>query len=231
MVNKPQATFREAQAVVGSDMYKVLQHLQRSGVERPQTIEQIETATQVRIRDNPDLQAAMENHARMGRAPDGPPGSWVYKPEHNIRNKQQLREFLLENRFRRGVLKKELEHSFAGFEQALLELRAANEVHTITHAHHKDKEVLFYNDPSLAVHMDPTLVDMWAEIAMPNDDREIERDLERVGLKGMQAKVAAAEPTTAAAKVPKKPKGRQSRIMNTHLSADSGIVLTESAAK
>lgn len=169
------ATEAEAQkqAQLSADLYKVLEHLIKVGVEHPQTAEQIETACELRVKSNPDLMQAMNNHINITFENN----MWSYKPKHNIRSKEQLRQFIKSFHYKEAVPRKELQHTFSGFDQALKELKDSGEVLEFTFSKEKDK-MLFFNDTSMTTTVDPELMQMWRKVEVPHHDDAVIKELQ-----------------------------------------------------
>jgi len=167
MNSRAEAAVAMAQAQTSADMYKVLEHLKKMGVEQPQTVDQLEAACSLRIKTNPDLQLAMKNNVFMTLENN----LWSYKPKHNIRSKAQLLEFVKTQRYMQGVPRKELSSSYAGFDQDLQvcvsffvfrnttksqgqELINSQDIIALQYDKKKDKEFLFFNEPHIAIKVD-----------------------------------------------------------------------------
>jgi hypothetical protein len=76
--------------------------------------------------------------------------------------------------------------------------------------------MVFFNDKSLDITVSEEFTTMWDEIEMPGSIFELERDLERNGLKGMQVvKAKAARPQASSGR--KKGGRSRAKITNSHL--------------
>ena len=101
------------QSDLSRKMFEVVAYLKKCGVEKPQTIEQIEDALGMKLQDN----AALIEELRKNERVKFLHGSYSYKPKYDIRNKDELREFLKK---RNGVVdENEFQHSFTGVDAIL----------------------------------------------------------------------------------------------------------------
>jgi hypothetical protein len=114
MKNPPkEAKVIAKQTELSRKMFEVVAHLKKCGVEKPQTIEHIEDALHLRLQDN----AALIEELRKNERVKFFQGTYSYKPKHDIRNKDELREFLKK---KNGVVdENEFQHSFSGVDTIL----------------------------------------------------------------------------------------------------------------
>ncbi|KAL3895782.1 MAG: hypothetical protein SGCHY_004492 [Lobulomycetales sp.] len=154
--------------------------------------------------------------------------TFAYRHEYQIKSKEDLFELLKTNRQDGGFDWKKLKESYSNLPVALTELEEQR--HAFVLRNHKDEprmvqslyvfiiaKKVFFNEKSLDLTISPDFKTMWDEIKLPSNTRELERELERSGLKSMEVvKKAVARPQSQAGRKKRAGRGR-AKITNTHL--------------
>jgi transcription initiation factor TFIIE subunit beta len=104
-------------------------------------------------------------------------GKFSYKPIYNVKSKSDLLRLLMRFRDIEGLDSKDIKESYSGASSAIQELKDSNEILTV-HNSDCNSEILFYNDQTLEIPMDPEFRQFWREVPVP-DEVDLDKQLRR----------------------------------------------------
>ncbi|KAI8055262.1 hypothetical protein BDF22DRAFT_676314 [Syncephalis plumigaleata] len=196
--------------------YRIMSHIKKQ--DGPLTAAELKRDTNVDIMKDAALLKALAQNSKI--IYDADKGTFAYKPDYNVRTKEEVLALLRERGSRGGIEICELKDSNANVAKLAEELSAAGEI-LIARNRDGTARILYYNDTSLNTEMDEEFQVMWRSLKVP-DEADLPKRMAEAGLKTMEVFETGVkkEPKT---KRPKQ-RTRKGKITNTHL---EGIDLTK----
>ncbi|RKP11008.1 hypothetical protein THASP1DRAFT_12074 [Thamnocephalis sphaerospora] len=184
----------------------------------PLTMAEMKKHTSVDIAKDPALFQALSQNAKVTFNAEN--GTFAYKPEHNVKTKEEVLALLRDGAGAGGIELCELKDSNANVAKLAEELSASGDV-LIARNRDGTARILYYNDTSLNTAMDEEFKAMWRSLKVP-DEADLPKRMAEAGLKTMDVF------DTSVKREPKmkrpKQRTRKGKITNTHL---EGIDLTQ----
>lgn len=148
--------------------------------EAPATLEDVLNATGRNIDTESDLKQALEAHPKI--ALDTASGMYSYVPDANVKNKQQLLDYL-----RASGAPTPVPDILDSYKKVVEDIAALKESKLVIgiHSYRPDLncEVLYAMDPSLAgLGGDTDVTALWANYAVPDTDEAIDEALRKAGI-------------------------------------------------
>lgn len=164
----------------------------------------------------------LRRHDRVTYTPNPNDASWhaghfSHRPLINVRNKNDLIDYLQRKSDAQGVLVKDLKDGWPDCEESINELEGQNKILVTRTKKDNHARMVWSNDPSLVHKVDPEFQVMWQNVQLPSVD-----DLVRKLLEAGQ-KPASEDPSKRikAALKPKEKKKKAARkggkVTNTHM--------------
>ncbi|KAJ1965436.1 transcription factor TFIIE beta subunit, TFIIEB, Tfa2 [Dipsacomyces acuminosporus] len=190
-------------------VHEIIEFLKKS--QKPHTAEDIQRYEHVDIHQEETIyNQLMNNEKVIYHAKDR---TFAYKPEYNIRNKEELLEYLRQMPDRTGLDVKKLRDSYLpDIPKVIADLRKEGLILTITNKDGNPKHI-FYNQHTLQTPVDDDIKRRWAELRIP-DEADLAFEMEKAGLKQMQVEQRVAQTED---KKKAKQRVRKVKITNTHL--------------
>lgn len=202
-------------APVGAQMKRVIDLLYEN--RQALTIEQINEACYVDMRANKDVFESMRKNPKIKF--DGE--KFSYKSKHDIRDRSQL--LFLVRKFPEGIAVVDLKDSYPTVMEDLQALKAAREIWLLSNFDSQE-DIAYPNDPKVPIKVDDDLKQLFRGIELPRDMIDIERDLQKNGMKpatNTAKRRSAAEMQGISSKPkPKKKKNeitKRTKLTNAHL--------------
>ena len=121
----------------------------------------------------------LKNHDKV--IYDRAQGTYEYRPLHNIRSEQQLLGHLQAQPTAQGFPVKELKDGWAGAEDAINKLESRGKVVVIRNKKDNHAVMVWPDDPSLKLNIDPEFQDIWHKTRIP-DPEAVADALEKEGM-------------------------------------------------
>ncbi|CAN1186378.1 Transcription initiation factor IIE subunit beta [Linum perenne] len=202
-------------APVGAQMKRVIGLLLKT--RRAYTPEQINEACYVDVRSNKELFDSLKANPKVNY--DG--RSFSYKSTHNLLNKDELLKLI--RRFPEGMAVIELKDAYPRVMEDLQDLKGAGEIWLMSNFDSKE-DIAYPNDPRAVIKVDDELKQLFREIPLPLDMLDIERDLQKNGMRpatDTAKRRAAAQmdgiPTKPKTKKKKHEISKRTKLTNSHL--------------
>ncbi|RKP22709.1 hypothetical protein SYNPS1DRAFT_25447 [Syncephalis pseudoplumigaleata] len=128
------------------------------------------------------LLKALSQNSKVIYDPDK--GTFAYKPDYNVRTKEEVLALLRDGSGRGGIEICELKDSNANVAKLAEELSAAGEI-LIARNRDGTARILYYNDTSLNTEMDEEFRVMWRSLKVP-DEADLPKRMAEAGLKTME---------------------------------------------
>jgi transcription initiation factor TFIIE subunit beta len=181
------------------------------------TAEQINEATYVDIHGNKAVFDSLRNNPKVHY--DG--RRFSYKSKYDLKGKDQL--LVLIRRFAEGLAVVEVKDAYPTVMEDLQALKAAGEVWLLSNMDSQE-DIVYPNDPKAKIKVDDDLKQLFREIELPRDMVDVEKELQKNGIKPMTntAKRRAAAQIDGVKPKPK-PKKKQreitkrTKLTNAHL--------------
>ncbi|CAI5998991.1 unnamed protein product [Closterium sp. NIES-64] len=169
---KYEAVLRVRQLPLGQKIKKVIDLLfrERQGL----TAEQVEAVTMVDVTTSRELQASLRANPKV--AVHG--NTYIYKAKHELAGRDDLLRLIREHKD--GIPMGDVRDSYSAVAQHVQELRAMGQAWVLFNADSGD-EVLFPNDPRIAIKVDPDIRALFRRIDLPRDLTDLEKELQRCG--------------------------------------------------
>ncbi|CAI7904991.1 unnamed protein product [Closterium sp. NIES-53] len=112
--------------------------------------------------------------------PISPPASWqrIHQAKHELAGRDDLLRLIREHKD--GIPMGDVRDSYSGVAAHVQELRALGQAWVLFNADSGD-EVLFPNDPRIAIKVDPDIRALFRRIDLPRDLTDLEKELQRCG--------------------------------------------------
>ncbi|ESR53824.1 hypothetical protein WN944_013787 [Citrus x changshan-huyou] len=144
-----------------------------------------------------------------------------YKSKHDLKDKSQL--LVLVRKFPEGIAVIDLKDSYPTVMEDLQALKAAGQIWLLSNFDSQE-DIAYPNDPRVPIKADDDLKLLFRDIALPSDMLDIEKDLQKNGMKpatNTQKRRAAAQIQGISSKnKPKKKKheiSKRTKLTNAHL--------------
>ncbi|RLM55753.1 hypothetical protein C2845_PM10G05880 [Panicum miliaceum] len=233
-VNAPSAPARPSQPIKFSNDTERLQHInsiRKSPVgaqiklviellyktRQAFTAEQINEATYVDIHGNKAVFDSLRNNPKVSY--DG--RRFSYKSKHDLKGKDQL--LVLVRKFPEGLAVVEVKDAYPNVLEDLQALKAAGEVWLLSNMDSQE-DIVYPNDPKAKIKVDDDLKQLFREIELPRDMVDIEKELQKNGIRPMTntaKRRAAAQINGVKPKAKPKKKQREitkrTKLTNAHL--------------
>jgi len=181
------------------------------------TAEQINEATYVDILGNKAVFDSLRNNPKVHY--DG--RRFSYKSKHDLKGKDQL--LVLIRRFAEGLAVVEVKDAYPTVMEDLQALKAAGEVWLLSNMDSQE-DIVYPNDPKAKIKVDDDLKHLFREIELPRDMVDVEKELQKNGIKPMTntaKRLAAAQIDGVKPKPKPKKKQREitkrTKLTNAHL--------------
>ncbi|CAI7805830.1 unnamed protein product [Closterium sp. NIES-54] len=212
---KYEAVLRVRQLPLGQKIKKVIDLLfrERQGL----TAEQVEAVTMVDVTTSRELQASLRANPKV--AVHG--NTYIYKAKHELAGRDDLLRLIREHKD--GIPMGDVRDSYSGVAAHVQELRALGQAWVLFNADSGD-EVLFPNDPRIAIKVDPDIRALFRRIDLPRDLTDLEKELQRCGqnpampaVRRLQALEGAMTAQTQKPKAKRKRESKRTKYTNNHL--------------
>ncbi|KAF5729974.1 general transcription factor IIE subunit 2-like [Tripterygium wilfordii] len=181
------------------------------------TPEQINEATFVDINANKAVFDSLQNNPKVRY--DGK--RFSYKSKHDLKDKNQL--LVLVRKFPEGIAVVDLKDAYPTVIEDLQALKAAGQIWLLS-SFDSQEDVAYPNDPRVPIKVDDDLKEFFRAIELPLDMLDIEKDLQKSGMKpatDTTARKAAAQVQggSSKSKTKKKKHGitKRTKLTNAHL--------------
>lgn len=199
---------------LGMRQKQVVDFLRRN--EGPASISEILSSTGRNLRTESDLSHVLLSNPKLSY--DESSEAWTYQPEANVKNKQQLLEYIRKSAV--PVTVKDLEDAYHAIFSDLSSLKKDKLIYAL-HSYDPDVncEVLFPVDLRLSdLDADENVRALWSATEVPEEDDVMANELEKVGLQASQRKPTQQMRTRDSKKKRKKRKPTKLRaVTNVHL--------------
>ncbi|KAJ2332493.1 transcription factor TFIIE beta subunit, TFIIEB, Tfa2 [Coemansia sp. RSA 2681] len=205
----------QEEASVLTRVHQIITFLKQS--QRPCTADEIRLHISEFRDDGPEFQHLTNNAKVIHNAKDN---TFSYRPEFDIRTAEELVEYLRKLPDCGGLEVKKLADSYLDTSSVIAELHKKQQI-LIMSDKTKRPRYIFYNRMQLETAIDEDMKTSWLQLQVP-DEPELSREMERAGLKRMQAETREEKEQQEVKKTKKS--SRLTKITNTHL---VGIDLTK----
>ncbi|KAL3150968.1 hypothetical protein ABBQ32_000711 [Trebouxia sp. C0010 RCD-2024] len=192
---------KDSAVPIGKQLKDIVDHLE--SVRLARTPEQLREATQHDVTGNEELYKQVRSNPKIHLTADG---KYEYKPEHELRNADELLTLLL--RHPQGMLAGQIKDAYKGILDDVKKLKDDGKVWCIFNAERKE-EVFFPRDSKPQVAISQDLVDFWHNIKVPEDPAVVIEELQKAKLPAAARKVARKRVT-----LPPKERKRGRRTVN-----------------
>ncbi|KAJ1376155.1 hypothetical protein SESBI_50249 [Sesbania bispinosa] len=202
-------------APVGAQMKRVIDLLFET--RQALTLEQINEACYVDMKANKDVFDSMRKNPKVKY--DGE--RFSYKSKHDVRDKSQL--LYLIRKFPEGIAVIDLKDAYSTVMEDLQALKASREIWLLSNFDSQE-DIAYPNDPKVPIKVDDDLKQLFRGIELPRDMLDIEKDLQKNGMKPAtntaKRRSAAQMQGISSKSKPKKKKNeitKRTKLTNAHL--------------
>ncbi|XP_022738130.1 general transcription factor IIE subunit 2-like [Durio zibethinus] len=202
-------------APVGAQMKRVIDLLYQK--REAYTPEQINEACYVDVNGNKDVFEGLRKNPKVKY--DGK--RFSYKAKHDVKNKNEL--LVLIRKFIEGIAVIDLKDAYPNVMEDLQALKAAGHIWLLSNFDSQE-DIAFPNDPRVPIKVDDDLKELFRSIELPRDMLDIEKDLQKNGMKPATntAKRRAAAQVQGISSKPKprqkhKEFSKKAKLTNAHL--------------
>ncbi|XP_022136771.1 general transcription factor IIE subunit 2-like [Momordica charantia] len=180
------------------------------------TPEQINEACYVDINSNKAVFDSLRNNPKVHY--DG--RRFAYKSKHDLKDKSQL--LYLIRKFPEGIAVIDLKDSYPTVMEDLQALKASGQVWLLSNFDSQE-DIAYPNDPRIQIKVDDDLKILFREIELPRDMLDVEKDLQKNGMKpatNTAKRRANAQHVASSKPKPKKKKqeiSKRTKLTNAHL--------------
>ncbi|OIV93528.1 hypothetical protein TanjilG_28685 [Lupinus angustifolius] len=181
------------------------------------TPEQINEACYVDMKANKDVFDSLRKNPKVKY--DGQ--RFSYKSKHNLKDKNQLLQLI--RKFPEGIAVIDLKDSYPTVMEDLQAWKAAGQIWLLSNFDSQE-DIAYPNDPKVPIKVDDDLKQLFRSIELPRDMIDIEKDLQKNGMKPATntAKRRSAAQIQGASPKPKTKKkkseiSKRTRLTNAHL--------------
>jgi transcription initiation factor TFIIE subunit beta len=158
----------------------------------------------------------LKNDEKVEYNPAGE-GSFRFKPLHNIRNSDELLAYLQNQTTATGLSVKELRDGWPDIDDTINALAEKDQLLVTRNKKDEKPRMIWPNDPSLRVKIDPEFVEMWKKIQVPDNHDAIVELLERAGQVPASKNSAPKNNKVVKKEKAKKKARRGGKKTNTHM--------------
>ncbi|MCJ1226675.1 hypothetical protein MMC12_003328 [Toensbergia leucococca] len=197
----------------------------------PQTFQDLISYLSLQYKEDKYKQAMRQilrthNKVEFRRINDKDPGTYSFRPVHNIRSGENLLGFLQQQSTAQGLSVRDLRDGWQGAEEAISLLEAQGKLFVTRNKKDNHAKMVWPNDPSLATTIDAEFQLMWHKIKLPEPAALID-ELENASLvPANKSRAVKAKPKVQEKKT-KKPR-KSGKTTNNHM---SGILRDYSGLK
>lgn len=181
------------------------------------TPEQINEACYVDINSNKAVFESLKNNPKVTY--DG--RSFSYKSKHDLKDKKQL--LVLVRKFPEGIPVIDLKDAYPTVMDDLQALKSAGDIWLLSNFDSQE-DVAYPNDPRVPIKVDDDLKELFRSIELPRDMLDIEKDLQKNGMKPA-TNTAQRRQAAQIQGIPSKPKtkkkkleiNKRTKLTNAHL--------------
>ncbi|GMJ15032.1 hypothetical protein like AT4G20330 [Hibiscus trionum] len=202
-------------APVGAQMKRVIDILYQT--RQAYTPEQINEACHVDVNGNRDVFEGLRKNPKVYF--DGK--RFSYKAKHDVKNKSEL--LVLVRKFIEGIAVIDLKDAYPNVMEDLQALKAAGQIWLLSNFDSQE-DIAFPNDPRVLIKVDDDLKELFRSIELPRDMLDIEKDLQKNGMKpatNTAKRRAAAQVQGISSKPKPKQKNKEfskkAKLTNAHL--------------
>ncbi|KAG7015180.1 General transcription factor IIE subunit 2, partial [Cucurbita argyrosperma subsp. argyrosperma] len=180
------------------------------------TPEQINESCYVDINSNKAVFDSLRNNPKVHY--DG--RRFSYKSKHDLKDKNQL--LYLIRKFPEGIAVIDLKDSYPSVMEDLQALKASGQVWLLSNFDSQE-DIAYPNDPRIQIKVDDDLKQLFREIELPRDMLDVEKDLQKNGMKpatNTAKRRANAQNVASSKPKPKKKKqeiSKRTKLTNAHL--------------
>ncbi|KAA0044840.1 hypothetical protein IC582_016978 [Cucumis melo] len=180
------------------------------------TPEQINEACYVDINSNKAVYDSLRNNPKVHY--DG--RRFSYKSKHDLKDKNQL--LYLIRKFPEGIAVIDLKDAYPSVMEDLQALKASGQVWLLSNFDSQE-DIAYPNDPRIQIKVDDDLKQLFREIELPRDMLDVEKDLQKNGMKpatNTAKRRANAQHVASSKPKPKKKKqeiSKRTKLTNAHL--------------
>ncbi|KGN53349.1 general transcription factor IIE subunit 2 [Cucumis sativus] len=180
------------------------------------TPEQINEACYVDINSNKAVYDSLRNNPKVHY--DG--RRFSYKSKHDLKDKNQL--LYLVRKFPEGIAVIDLKDAYPSVMEDLQALKASGQVWLLSNFDSQE-DIAYPNDPRIQIKVDDDLKQLFREIELPRDMLDVEKDLQKNGMKpatNTAKRRANAQHVASSKPKPKKKKqeiSKRTKLTNAHL--------------
>lgn len=149
-------------------------------------------------------------------------GSYRYKTPHNVRDEEQLKNYLHRQPTMQGILVKELKDGWRGAAKAVDDLESSHDILVTRSKKNFEARVVWADDPNLHSDIDAKFRSAWLSVPLPANPDDIRAKLQSKGIKPTTEKKVVKisnQPRDKKRKGPRKG-GRQTNTHMTHMLKD-----------
>ncbi|XP_022759908.1 general transcription factor IIE subunit 2-like [Durio zibethinus] len=202
-------------APVGAQMKRVIDILYQT--RKAFTPEQINEACYVDVNGNKDVFEGLRKNPKVNY--DGK--RFSYKAKHDAKNKNEL--LVLIRKYIEGIDVIDLKDAYPNVMEDLQALKASGQIWLLSNFDSQE-DIAFPNDPRVPIKVDADLKELFRSIELPRDMLDIEKDLQKNGMKPATntAKRRAAAQVQGISSKPKprqknKEFSKKAKLTNAHL--------------
>ncbi|CAN1826555.1 General transcription factor IIE subunit 2 [Linum perenne] len=181
------------------------------------TAQQINEACHVDVNSNKAVFESLKNNLKVNY--DG--RHFSYKSKHDLRDKNQLLHLI--RKFPEGIAAIDLKDAYPTVMEDLQALKAAGQIWLLSNMDSQE-DIAYPNDPRTVIKVDDDLKQLFRGIELPRDMLDIEKDLQKNGMKPATntAKRRAAAQIQGVSSKPKTKKkkheiSKRTKLTNAHL--------------
>eukprot|EP01018_Ginkgo_biloba_P028755 Gb_04966 [translate_table: standard] len=181
------------------------------------TPEEINEACYVDVNANKGVFESLKNNVKVNYAG----GRFAYKSKHDVKDKHEL--LVLIRKASEGIAVVDLKDAYSAVLEDLQELKASGDVWLLSN-YDSQEDIVYPNDPRVKIKVDDDVKQLFREIELPKDMVDIEKDLQKNGMKpatNTAKRKAAAQVQGAQSKQkPKKKRefiNKRTKLTNVHV--------------
>ncbi|XP_057421701.1 uncharacterized protein LOC130715599 [Lotus japonicus] len=203
-------------STVGHQMKRVIELLLET--RQAFTPEQIKEVCYVDMKANKDVFDSLRKNPKVHY--DGQ--RFSYKSKYGLKDKTELLQLI--RKFPEGIATIDLKDAYPTVKEDLQALKAAGQIWLLSNFDSHDEDIAYPNDPKVHIKVDDDLKQLFRSIELPQDMIDIEKDLQKNGMKpatNTAKRRSAAEiqgiPSKSKPKKKKREISKRTKLTNTHL--------------
>ncbi|KAJ1918989.1 transcription factor TFIIE beta subunit, TFIIEB, Tfa2 [Mycoemilia scoparia] len=194
---------------INNKMFRIVDHLKKA--KDQQTLDQIQQISGVMVHGNDALIKQLMNNAKV--IYDKETETFAYKPEYNLRTKEDLLKLLKDHSDKGGIKVDTLKDSFLDINSAAKELKDEGKIFTLDKKDGRARVMFYASGPSVEP-VDEEIKEIWDKLSVP-DEADLKTDLEKANMKPIR--VEEEEVVHEEKKKKQRQSNRKIKITNTHL--------------